>query len=252
MASLTIHALSKTFGAVEVIREASLEIADGEFVVFVGPSGCGKSTLLRLIAGLEEASAGDIRIDGVSVVRKAAADRGVAMVFQSYALYPHMTVAENMAFSLKVRKVEKRIIDERVRAAAVALNLTDYLARKPAQLSGGQRQRVAIGRAITRDPAIFLFDEPLSNLDAELRVLMRVETRSAASRFESGSSKRKTLGSRTMARPNATRWRWPPESACGLRVKNGSSPSFPAAPRTRRSISPLATLRRRRPKARLS
>ncbi len=175
MASLTLEGLSKTFGAVDVIREASLEIADGEFVVFVGPSGCGKSTLLRLIAGLEEATSGDIRIDGASVVRKAAADRGVAMVFQSYALYPHMSVRENLSFGLENMRLPKAEIARRVDHAAKMLRIDAYLDRKPRQLSGGQRQRVAIGRAITRDPRIFLFDEPLSNLDAELRVLMRLE-----------------------------------------------------------------------------
>ncbi len=175
MASLTIEGLSKTFGVVDVIRAASLEIADGEFVVFVGPSGCGKSTLLRLIAGLEEVTSGDIRIDGVSVVRKAAADRGVAMVFQSYALYPHMTVRENLSFGLENMRMKKAEIARRVDHAAKMLRIDPYLDRKPRQLSGGQRQRVAIGRAITRDPKIFLFDEPLSNLDAELRVLMRLE-----------------------------------------------------------------------------
>ena len=175
MARLTIEGLSKTFGVVDVIREANLEIADGEFVVFVGPSGCGKSTLLRLIAGLEEVSSGDIRIDGESVVRKAAADRGVAMVFQSYALYPHMTVRENLSFGLENMRMAKAEIAKRVDHAAKMLRIDQYLDRKPRQLSGGQRQRVAIGRAITRDPKIFLFDEPLSNLDAELRVLMRLE-----------------------------------------------------------------------------
>ena len=175
MASLTIEKLSKTFGVVDVIREANLEVADGEFVVFVGPSGCGKSTLLRLIAGLEEVSSGDIRIDGESVVRKAAADRGVAMVFQSYALYPHMTVRENLSFGLENMRMKRAEIAQRVDHAAKMLRIDPYLDRKPRQLSGGQRQRVAIGRAITRDPKIFLFDEPLSNRDAELRVLMRLE-----------------------------------------------------------------------------
>ena len=175
MASLRIEGLGKTFGSVEVIRDASLEIHDGEFVVFVGPSGCGKSTLLRLIAGLEEASAGDIVIDGQSVVRKTAADRGVAMVFQSYALYPHMTVRENLSFGLENMRMKKDEIAKRVDHAAKLLQIDALLERKPRQLSGGQRQRVAIGRAITRDPKIFLFDEPLSNLDAELRVHMRLE-----------------------------------------------------------------------------
>ena len=175
MASLTLEGLNKSFGAVEVIRDASLEVADGEFVVFVGPSGCGKSTLLRLIAGLEEASSGDIRIDGESVMATPAADRGVAMVFQSYALYPHMTVRQNLSFGLENMRMRREEIAERVDRAAKMLRIDPYLERKPRQLSGGQRQRVAIGRAITRDPKIFLFDEPLSNLDAELRVFMRLE-----------------------------------------------------------------------------
>ncbi|QJR15237.1 ABC transporter ATP-binding protein [Usitatibacter palustris] len=175
MASLTLEHIDKTFGTVEVIKDANLEIADGEFVVFVGPSGCGKSTLLRLIAGLEEATAGDIRIGGESVVRTAAAERGVAMVFQSYALYPHMTVRENLSFGLENMRMKKDDIAQRVDHAAKLLQIDKLLERKPRQLSGGQRQRVAIGRAITRDPKIFLFDEPLSNLDAELRVLMRLE-----------------------------------------------------------------------------
>jgi multiple sugar transport system ATP-binding protein len=175
MASLALKGLSKSFDAAEVIREANLEIRDGEFVVFVGPSGCGKSTLLRLIAGLEEASAGDILIDGASVVRTPAADRGVAMVFQSYALYPHMTVRQNLSFGLENMRMKRDEVARRVDHAAKLLRIDPFLERKPRQLSGGQRQRVAIGRAITRDPKIFLFDEPLSNLDAELRVLMRLE-----------------------------------------------------------------------------
>jgi multiple sugar transport system ATP-binding protein len=175
MASLTLERLHKAFGAVEVIRDASLEVADGEFVVFVGPSGCGKSTLLRLIAGLEEATSGDIRIDGQSVAGTPAADRGVAMVFQSYALYPHMTVRQNLSFGLENMRMKREEVAGRVERAAKMLRIDPFLDRKPRQLSGGQRQRVAIGRAITRDPKIFLFDEPLSNLDAELRVLMRLE-----------------------------------------------------------------------------
>ena len=175
MASLTIKNLNKTFGAVDVVRNANLDIEDGEFVVFVGPSGCGKSTLLRLIAGLEDMSSGDICIDGESVAQVGAADRGVAMVFQSYALYPHMTVRENLSFGLENMRMKKAEIAGRVDHAAKLLQIDQLLERKPRQLSGGQRQRVAIGRAITRDPKIFLFDEPLSNLDAELRVLMRLE-----------------------------------------------------------------------------
>ncbi|WP_309082904.1 sn-glycerol-3-phosphate ABC transporter ATP-binding protein UgpC [Chelativorans sp.] len=175
MADLVLEKLRKSFGAVEVIPSLDLQIEDGEFVVFVGPSGCGKSTLLRLIAGLEEATSGDIRIAGQSVVSVPAADRGVAMVFQSYALYPHMTVRENLSFGLENIRMSREEIARRVEAAAKMLQIEELLERRPKQLSGGQRQRVAIGRAITRDPKIFLFDEPLSNLDAELRVLMRVE-----------------------------------------------------------------------------
>jgi multiple sugar transport system ATP-binding protein len=183
MANLVLENLNKSFGLVEVIPSVDLDIADGEFVVFVGPSGCGKSTLLRLIAGLEDASSGDIRIDGQSVIDTPAADRGVAMVFQSYALYPHMTVRENLSFGLENIRMPKAEIAERVSNAARLLQIEQLLERRPKQLSGGQRQRVAIGRAITRDPKIFLFDEPLSNLDAELRVLMRVEITSLHQRL---------------------------------------------------------------------
>ncbi|MEF2072618.1 ABC transporter ATP-binding protein [Consotaella aegiceratis] len=175
MADLALTDLTKSFGAVEVIPEMNLQIEDGEFVVFVGPSGCGKSTLLRLIAGLEEVTSGTIRIDDQDVVRIPAADRGVAMVFQSYALYPHMTVRQNLSFGLENIRMPKQEINQRVENAARLLQIDMLLERRPRQLSGGQRQRVAIGRAITRDPKIFLFDEPLSNLDAELRVRMRLE-----------------------------------------------------------------------------
>ncbi len=175
MARLELKKLNKSFGAVNVIPSVDLEIEDGEFVVFVGPSGCGKSTLLRLIAGLEQASDGDILIDDESVIDTAAADRGVAMVFQSYALYPHMSVSENLSFGLENMRMPKAEIHQRVSSAAELLQIDELLSRRPKQLSGGQRQRVAIGRAITRDPKIFLFDEPLSNLDAELRVAMRME-----------------------------------------------------------------------------
>ncbi|MHA6689954.1 ABC transporter ATP-binding protein [Devosia sp. A449] len=176
MANLSLTNIKKSFGSVEVIPDINLEIEDGKFVVFVGPSGCGKSTLLRLIAGLEDASGGDIRIDGESVMQVPAADRGVAMVFQSYALYPHMTVRQNLSFGLENIHMPKDEINRRVEAAGKLLQIETLLERRPRQLSGGQRQRVAIGRAITRDPKIFLFDEPLSNLDAELRVFMRLET----------------------------------------------------------------------------
>src|SRR6201985_3175403 len=175
MAGLKLQNIVKRFGQVEVIHGVSLQIEDGEFVVFVGPSGCGKSTLLRLIAGLEELTEGDVWIGNQSVNHVDPANRGVAMVFQTYALYPHMSVEENMAFGLRMAKRPKQEIKEKVARAAEILHLTPLLKRRPKELSGGQRQRVAIGRAIVREPDVFLFDEPLSNLDAELRVQMRVE-----------------------------------------------------------------------------
>jgi len=175
MADLEIKDVRKAYGETEVIHGVDLKIEDGEFVVFVGPSGCGKSTLLRMIAGLEEITSGTVSIGGTEVNEVAASKRGVAMVFQTYALYPHMTVYNNMAFGLKQAKVPKPEIEERVQAAAEILQITDYLDRSPRNLSGGQRQRVAIGRAIVRDPEVFLFDEPLSNLDAALRVQTRLE-----------------------------------------------------------------------------
>jgi multiple sugar transport system ATP-binding protein len=175
MAQLTLNGITKSFGTAAVIHGVDLKVADGEFVVFVGPSGCGKSTLLRIIAGLEEVSSGSVAIDGEDVTGLPASERGLAMVFQSYALYPHMSVYRNMAFALENMGLKKAAIDERVRRAATMLRLSDYLDRTPKALSGGQRQRVAIGRAIVRDPKIFLFDEPLSNLDAELRVATRKE-----------------------------------------------------------------------------
>ncbi|WP_295080480.1 ABC transporter ATP-binding protein [Tabrizicola sp.] len=175
MANVVLEDVKKSFGTVDIIKGVDLDIASREFVVMVGPSGCGKSTLLRMIAGLEDTSSGTIRIGGEDVTEAEPAERGIAMVFQSYALYPHMTVAENMAFGLRVTGVPKAEIDRRLADAAQILQLGSYLDRRPAQLSGGQRQRVAIGRAIVRDPKVFLFDEPLSNLDAELRVHMRLE-----------------------------------------------------------------------------
>ncbi|MDU8911599.1 ABC transporter ATP-binding protein [Aestuariicoccus sp. MJ-SS9] len=175
MGRITLEKVRKAFGEVEVIPPLDLTIEDGEFVVFVGPSGCGKSTLLRLIAGLEDVSGGQISIDGQDATELPPAKRGLAMVFQSYALYPHMSVRKNIAFPLKMAKLDQAEIDRRVNGAAEVLNLTDYIDRRPGQLSGGQRQRVAIGRAIVREPAAFLFDEPLSNLDAALRVGMRLE-----------------------------------------------------------------------------
>ncbi|CAN7731749.1 sn-glycerol-3-phosphate ABC transporter ATP-binding protein UgpC [Phyllobacterium sp. LjRoot231] len=175
MASVTISNVQKSYGAMNVLSAVDLSIADGEFVVLVGPSGCGKSTLLRMIAGLEEISAGEIRIGDRVVNDVAPKDRDIAMVFQSYALYPHMDVASNMGFSLLLRKTAKELVMSRVGSAAKRLGLDVLLQRLPRQLSGGQRQRVAMGRAIVRDPKVFLFDEPLSNLDAKLRVHMRTE-----------------------------------------------------------------------------
>lgn len=175
MGEIVLKGVTKRFGDVEVIPPIDLTIRNGEFVVFVGPSGCGKSTLLRLIAGLEDVSGGVVEIDGRDATATAPADRGLAMVFQSYALYPHMSVKKNIAFPLKMAKLPAAEIEAKVQAAAKVLNLTAYLDRKPGQLSGGQRQRVAIGRAIVRNPQAFLFDEPLSNLDAALRVNMRLE-----------------------------------------------------------------------------
>ena len=175
MGQITLEKVTKSFGDVEVIPPLDLTIEDGEFCVFVGPSGCGKSTLLRLIAGLEDISSGTIRIDGNDVSMVPPAKRGLAMVFQSYALYPHMSVRKNIAFPMRMAKMPEDEQKRRIEAAAKALNLTDYLDRRPGQLSGGQRQRVAIGRAIVREPSAFLFDEPLSNLDAALRVGMRLE-----------------------------------------------------------------------------
>jgi multiple sugar transport system ATP-binding protein len=175
MAYVQIESLVKAFGDVEIIHGIGLEIEKQEFTVFVGPSGCGKTTLLRLIAGLEEVSAGTIHIGGQRVDHLPPAKRGLAMVFQNYALYPHMTVFENMAFGLRISKADKALVRRRVQEAAEILQITELLDRKPRALSGGQRQRVAIGRAIVRQPKVFLFDEPLSNLDAKLRVQMRVE-----------------------------------------------------------------------------
>lgn len=175
MADLKLNKVFKRYGDIETIHGVDLDITNGEFVVFVGPSGCGKSTLLRMIAGLDEISDGDIMIDGAVVNNTQPSDRGIAMVFQSYALYPHMTVRENMSFGLEVAKTPKEYIEQRVDVAAKILKLEELLDRKPKQLSGGQRQRVAIGRTIVREPKVFLFDEPLSNLDAELRVQMRIE-----------------------------------------------------------------------------
>lgn len=175
MANLQLKQIQKSFGETHVLKSIDLDISDGEFVVFVGPSGCGKSTLLRIIAGLETPTSGEIFIEDVKVNDKEPLERGIAMVFQSYALYPHMSVYDNMAFGLKLAKADKAEIDKLVNAAAKTLHIEHLLVRKPKELSGGQRQRVAIGRAIVRKPKVFLFDEPLSNLDAALRVKMRYE-----------------------------------------------------------------------------
>ncbi len=175
MAGLSLKSLHKSYGKVEVIKGVNLEIEHGEFVVFVGPSGCGKSTLLRMIAGLEDITGGELKIGDKVVNSVQPRDRGVAMVFQSYALYPHMTVYDNVGFGLRLKKTPKDIRDKKIREAARILQMEQLLDRKPAQLSGGQRQRVAIGRAIVREPEVFLFDEPLSNLDASLRMDMRME-----------------------------------------------------------------------------
>ncbi|MFT5341312.1 MAG: multiple sugar transport system ATP-binding protein [Paracoccaceae bacterium] len=184
MAEVKIQDVRKSYGAVEVIHRVDIDIEDGQFVVLVGPSGCGKSTLLRMIAGLEEVSGGTISINDRVVNNLPPSERDIAMVFQNYALYPHKTVAANMAFSLRMRRMDKAEIEKRVRHAAEILGLTEYLNRHPRSLSGGQRQRVAMGRAIVRDPQVFLFDEPLSNLDAKLRVQMRAEIRELHQRLK--------------------------------------------------------------------
>jgi multiple sugar transport system ATP-binding protein len=183
MGQIALRNIHRSFGATEVIRDVSLDIGDGELVVFVGPSGCGKSTLLRLISGLDRPTSGSIAIDGRNVTEVGAADRGLAMVFQSYALYPHMTVRQNLAFGLENTRLPRTEIAERIAAAARMLEIDALLERRPGQLSGGQRQRVAIGRAIVRNPTAFLLDEPLSNLDAELRVSMRAELASLHARL---------------------------------------------------------------------
>lgn len=175
MTALTLRDLRKTYGTMQVLHGVNLDIQSGEFIAFVGPSGCGKSTLLRAIAGLEDISSGDLMIDGECMNHVPPSQRGIAMVFQSYALYPHMTVFDNMAFGMRIAGIKKNVIAQKVTKAAEILQLTPYLNRFPKALSGGQRQRVAIGRAIVRDPKVFLFDEPLSNLDASLRVATRLE-----------------------------------------------------------------------------
>jgi multiple sugar transport system ATP-binding protein len=184
MSSVSFRKIEKSFGKIKIIHGISFDISDGEFVVLVGPSGCGKSTLLRMLAGLEEISGGEIAIDDKVINDLDSKDRDIAMVFQSYALYPHMTVRDNMAFSLKLRKADAELTDQRVGNAARILNLDPLLDRFPRELSGGQRQRVAMGRAIVRDPKVFLFDEPLSNLDAKLRVAMRAEIKALHQRLK--------------------------------------------------------------------
>ena len=175
MATVTLRNLVKAYGKTEVLHSISLDVANGEFVVFVGPSGCGKSTTLRMIAGLEEVTAGEIMIDDRVVNHLEPKHRNIAMVFQNYAIYPHMSVRKNIGFGLRTSKMSRAEKEKRIDEVAHILSMTEYLDRKPAQLSGGQRQRVAIGRAMVRDPAVFLFDEPLSNLDAQLRTQMRLE-----------------------------------------------------------------------------
>ena len=184
MSELRLIELKKSFGPVEVIHGVDLDITDGEFVVFVGPSGCGKSTMLRMLAGLEPITSGELRIDGRIANEETPVDRGIAMVFQSYALYPNMTVRQNLSFALEQIRMPKAEIKRLVADVADLLKITPLLARRPGELSGGQSQRVAIGRAIVRDPKIFLFDEPLSNLDAELRVHMRVEIKALHDRLK--------------------------------------------------------------------
>src|SRR5499433_862617 len=184
MARVLLRNLNKMFDGVHAVKDVNLEIRDKEFVVLVGPSGCGKTTTLRMVAGLESITSGDVLIGDVVVNALPPMDRDIAMVFQNYALYPHMSVFDNMAFGLKMRKVNRTDIKKRVHEAADILGIGDYLARKPRQLSGGQRQRVALGRAIVRHPQVFLFDEPLSNLDAKLRVQMRVELKKLHERLE--------------------------------------------------------------------
>ena len=183
MGTVTLRNLRKSFGILDIIKGVSIDIADGEFVILVGPSGCGKSTLLRMVAGLEDVTSGDLAIDNVVITDVAPKDRDIAMVFQNYALYPHFTVEKNMGFSLKLAGVPKDQIKTQVAAVAESLGLTDFLHRYPKELSGGQRQRVATGRAIVRNPKVFLFDEPLSNLDAKLRVQMRSEIRNLQKRL---------------------------------------------------------------------
>ncbi|PZM08795.1 ABC transporter ATP-binding protein [Rhizobium tubonense] len=187
MASVELQNIRKAYGALNVIHDVSLSIEDGEFIALVGPSGCGKSTLLRMIAGLEEITDGDVLIGGEVVNGLTPRERNIAMVFQSYALYPHMTVAQNMGFNLKLSGEPRPVIEQRVGEAARMLDLTTLLDRKPAQLSGGQRQRVAMGRAVVRNPAVFLFDEPLSNLDAKLRVQMRSEIKALHQKVQTTS-----------------------------------------------------------------
>ncbi|MET3896348.1 sn-glycerol 3-phosphate transport system ATP-binding protein [Devosia sp. UYZn731] len=187
MGQLSLSGLKKTYDGKQVLHGIDVEIADGQFVVIVGPSGCGKSTLLRMIAGLEDITEGDITIDGIVMNDIDPADRSCAMVFQNYALYPHMSVRQNMAYPLKIARLPQAERDRRVAEAAAILNLTEYLDRRPAQLSGGQRQRVAMGRAIVREPSVFLFDEPLSNLDALLRVQMRIEIKRLHKRLKATS-----------------------------------------------------------------
>ena len=184
MAELELRNISKSFGDQPVLRDLSLQVPDGSFTILLGPSGCGKSTLLRIIAGLDSQTAGQVCIDGTVVDHLPPAERDIAMVFQQYALYPHLSVRENLAFALTIRRTPRRVIDERIAEAAQLLDIEPLLDRKPKDLSGGQRQRVAMGRAIVRKPKLFLFDEPLSNLDAQLRTTMRIELKKLQQRLQ--------------------------------------------------------------------
>jgi ABC-type sugar transport system ATPase subunit len=184
VAELELRNISKSFGDQPVLRDLSLQVPDGSFTILLGPSGCGKSTLLRIIAGLDSQTAGQVRIDGTVVDHLPPAERDIAMVFQQYALYPHLSVRENLAFALTIRRTPRRVIDERIAEAAQLLDIEPLLDRKPKDLSGGQRQRVAMGRAIVRKPKLFLFDEPLSNLDAQLRTTMRIELKKLQQRLQ--------------------------------------------------------------------
>ena len=235
MAKVLIKDLNKKYDETHAVKDVNLEIRDREFVVLVGPSGCGKTTTLRMVAGLEEITSGDISIDGRVVNDLPPMDRDIAMVFQNYALYPHMSVYDNMAFGLKMRKFGRDEIQKRVREAAEILGIQPLLARRPRQLSGGQRQRVALGRAIVRHPRVFLFDEPLSNLDAKLRVQMRVELKRLHERLETTAIyvthdqvEAMTLGDRVVVMKDGWCSRWASPSSSTVGRPTASSPASSA------------------------